>query len=67
MPIYEYTCPGCGTEFDKRVGFSQADEKQECPQCGNQHARRQLSLIGMTSTSSGGGRVTTAPACGPVG
>ena len=65
MPIYEYECPGCGSAFEKRVSFSESDEKQVCPKCGNQHARRQLSVIGGIS----GGSVSTisAPSCGPVG
>jgi putative FmdB family regulatory protein len=64
MPIYEYECPGCGSSFEKRVGFSEADDKQRCPKCGNEHARRQLSIIG--GISGGGVRTTSAP-CGPVG
>jgi putative FmdB family regulatory protein len=53
MPIYEYNCPGCGKPFEKRVGFAEADERQECPHCGNKHARRQLSLIASTRTGDG--------------
>jgi putative FmdB family regulatory protein len=65
MPIYEYECPGCGGFFEKRVGFSESDEKQRCPKCGNEHARRQLSVIGGISGGSVG--TVSAPACGPVG
>jgi putative FmdB family regulatory protein len=68
MPIYEYVCPGCGQPFEKRVSFSQADDPQPCPQCGNSHARRQISLVGSFSTGkSSGGSYAAAPSCGPVG
>jgi putative FmdB family regulatory protein len=68
MPIYEYICPGCGHPFEKRVGFSQSDDPQTCPECGNKHARRQISLVGgFTSGGQAGSRVTPPPACGPVG
>ncbi|HEC22836.1 MAG TPA: zinc ribbon domain-containing protein [Chloroflexi bacterium] len=68
MPIYEYTCPSCGHSFEKRVSFSQADDPQPCPSCGNRRARKQISLIGGTS-SGGGSRTHTpaAPSCSPVG
>ena len=66
MPIYEYICPGCGQPFDKRVGFAQADERQECPNCGNRHGKRQMSLIGGISGGTAGS-VTTSANCGPVG
>ncbi|NLH08111.1 MAG: zinc ribbon domain-containing protein [Chloroflexi bacterium] len=67
MPIYEYQCPQCGQDFQKRVSFSQADERQQCPNCGTKHGRRRMSLIGGISggSSPSGGRTTTN--CGPVG
>jgi len=39
MPIYEFTCPGCGNEFEKLVmGGSVA---VACPACGaDEHLRR---------------------------
>ena len=68
MPIYEYVCPQCGQPFEKRVSFSEADERQTCPHCGNRHARRQISLIGgVTGSGSGGSLRAPAPSCGPVG
>ncbi len=34
MPIYEYECPKCHTEFDRTLKFSQYKEPQVCPECG---------------------------------
>lgn len=68
MPIYEYTCPACGSTFEKRVGFSESDQPQKCPKCGNEHARRHVSLIGGMSGGSSRPAASSAPAaCGPVG
>jgi putative FmdB family regulatory protein len=69
MPIYEYECPGCGKAFDKRVSFSQSDERQECPHCGNRNAKRQISLIAAPAGSTKGSSdsFTSAASCGPVG
>jgi putative FmdB family regulatory protein len=67
MPIYEYVCPSCGHPFEKRVSFSESDEPQTCPVCGNEHARRQISLVGFTSGESSRGSVRADTSCGPVG
>ena len=34
MPIYEYRCPQCQTEFELKRPFSQASEPAPCPKCG---------------------------------
>jgi putative FmdB family regulatory protein len=34
MPIYEYLCSKCGTEFELRRSFSEADKPAPCPKCG---------------------------------
>jgi putative FmdB family regulatory protein len=66
MPIYEYICDDCQTEFEKLV----LNKQQEiaCPKCASKKASLQLSVFATsngssngssakpsTSTSSGGG------------
>jgi putative FmdB family regulatory protein len=34
MPIYEYFCPSCKTEFELRRPFSESDKSAPCPHCG---------------------------------
>lgn len=34
MAIYEYRCPGCGSEFETQHPMSKADEPTPCPRCG---------------------------------
>ncbi len=51
MPIYEYECLTCGTNFDKRQSFS--DElKADCPN-GHPETRRMLSTPAIVFKGSG--------------
>ena len=34
MPIYEYWCASCNTEFEQLRPMSQASEPAPCPTCG---------------------------------
>ncbi|MGA2095185.1 MAG: zinc ribbon domain-containing protein [Candidatus Acidiferrum sp.] len=62
MPIYEYVCDECKTQFEKIV----INKQQEiaCPKCASKKATIQLSVFatangaasgGPSSSSSGGG------------
>ncbi len=53
MPIYEYACPGCGSEFDLLRPLSEADKGASCPKC-HKPARRKLSTFACFSTTEGG-------------
>ena len=33
MPIYEYVCPRCKTEFELMRPFNEADKPAKCPKC----------------------------------
>lgn len=76
MPLYEYRCFACGSQFEKLVGHAAADGVT-CPSCGDVHAKRLLSLVapisrraaaGTTTMSSdwsaGGGCGCTSCSCG---
>ena len=56
MPMYEYTCQKCKTDFEELV-FS-SDEKVECPDCGGKRVKRKMSAFAIKSggkfVSSGG-------------
>ena len=45
MPTYEYVCEACEHEFER---FQQMKESpvRECPECGQQKARRKISAGG---------------------
>lgn len=54
MPVYEYTCPACGTKFEALRPMSQADALIPCPKCGSTEARRGLSVFAAVSKGAGG-------------
>jgi putative FmdB family regulatory protein len=41
MPIYEYACRRCRSEFEVLI---RSDETPECPECGSRQLERQLSV-----------------------
>jgi putative FmdB family regulatory protein len=41
MPIYEYTCDDCGSEFELLI---RGEEKPACPSCGKGRVTRSLSV-----------------------
>lgn len=72
MPLYEYHCDTCESEFTKRRAIKEADAPIECPECASQKVTRKLSLFiaftkndsGMQSASGGGGCCGGACGCG---
>jgi len=49
MPIYRYSCDGCG-QFDKMVPMSMSSEPSPCPSCNSQ-AKRTLTAPFLASAS----------------
>lgn len=45
MPIYEYRCDGCGTEFEKLVRRSGGSDEVRCPSCGEKRLTPRLSTF----------------------
>lgn len=39
MPIYDYKCPSCSTEFEKTVKMANYQDAQDCPQCSTPSGR----------------------------
>jgi len=52
MPIYRYKCDHCGYEFTILESFN-GNSVRECPQCGQQTARRLISRVGIIYKGSG--------------
>ncbi|TVM18683.1 zinc ribbon domain-containing protein [Oceanidesulfovibrio indonesiensis] len=58
MPLYEYRCTDCNTEFEELVNASQADDKRHaprCPKCKSEKTVRILSAATVRSSSAGPG------------
>jgi putative FmdB family regulatory protein len=60
VPLYEYRCADCGTEFEALVPAGRADA-EHCPDCGTE-ARRRLSLV---AAPIRGGDGAAMPVMGP--
>lgn len=69
MPIYEYVCNECGSEFERMVRFSEADRPQECPRCGSDQTHKQISTIAsrLTGASAGTASYSSASSCSSSG
>ena len=54
MPLFEYRCAKCGTEFERLVAHSQRDTPQKCanPKCESTDTKK---LVSRTSFSLNGG------------
>jgi putative FmdB family regulatory protein len=64
MPLYEYKCTDCSTNFETLV-FS-SDEAVECPQCESVEVEKQMSVPAAPQTRSlPMGCSTSGPPCSP--
>ena len=52
MPIYEFTCGDCSSDFETLVRSSDWEGEVECPSCGSEKLEKQLSVFAATSADS---------------
>lgn len=57
MPIYEYSCTDCGTQFELII---HSGDKAVCASCGSTQVERKLSLFAVNSSA----KATPGCACG---
>jgi putative FmdB family regulatory protein len=55
MPIYEYTCQDCESQFEKFVRSIASNVDVKCPHCGGTHVKKGWSVFG---TGSAGGSLS---------
>jgi putative FmdB family regulatory protein len=60
MPIYEYMCKDCNTQFERFVRSMTADSEVQCPHCGGHDVKKGWSVFG-TSGATGLGSLSAAP------
>ncbi|MFN3928115.1 MAG: FmdB family zinc ribbon protein [Thermoflexus sp.] len=65
MPLYEYRCRACGTEFEQLVRWNTPTEEIECPHCGRREAEKRMSRFAAWAAGAGAGRQRDT-VCGPV-
>ena len=61
MPIYEYICEECETKFEKLIYRADDEANLECPSCGKNHLRRELSTF--AAHTAAGPAAAQAPRC----
>jgi putative FmdB family regulatory protein len=61
MPLYEFTCKECGTEFEKLVWKAAAIADVACPSCGSLKVEDKISVF--SSRTAG----NAASSCAPTG
>ena len=70
MPIYEYTCTDCESQFEKFVRSMNSQPKITCPHCGGTHVKKGWSVFGTAASDGGVGdfsAAAAAAACSPGG
>ena len=67
MPIYEYTCQDCNTQFEKFVRSMTAKAEVKCPHCAGTHVKKGWSVFGTGKSDGGLGGLaaSAASACSP--
>ncbi len=68
MPIYEYRCDACGEEFERLVFSGDEESEIDCPKCGAQKCRRQMSAFATSGEKSPfASAASSAGGCGSGG
>lgn len=68
MPLYEYTCRACHTDFERLIPASRRDAPETaCPHCGQSKVARKISLMAHPVVRSGGSSVPANFDCGAPG
>ena len=61
MPIYEYVCEDCGTQFEKLVRRGADDVA--CPKCGEVHVKTQFSTFSARANGPASSAKSEMPSC----
>ena len=71
MPIYEYRCEKCSSQFEVLTSFAERDRAQVCPTCESTRTRVQVSSFasfgaaeGLSGLESGPSAVAGGGCCG---
>ncbi|MFW5734673.1 MAG: FmdB family zinc ribbon protein [Oceanidesulfovibrio sp.] len=75
MPLYEYRCSVCNSEFEELMNASTTDDEchaPACPKCGSTQTRRIMSAAAVRSGSGslgglGGSLGPSGGGCAPSG
>jgi putative FmdB family regulatory protein len=62
MPIYEYRCQRCGSEFE--LLQASIDRAACCPECGSARLKKRFSLFAVSGSARQPGQGTSASCAG---
>ena len=54
MPMYEFMCAECESEFETLVPSADAASSVECPKCSSGKVHKKLSLFGVAAGKASG-------------
>ena len=60
MPIYEYVCTDCSSEFELLV---RGDEKSNCPKCESPKLEKQFSVTASPQSANGSLPIASPASC----
>ncbi len=63
MPMFEYRCGDCGTDFEELVLSRSAESSVTCPNCGSGEVQKKISSFSGKMGGSGES-APSAPSCG---
>ena len=66
MPIYEYSCEDCGSNFEKLIRRTADRSEVACPKCTSQKLHQQFSSFAARVSDGGSRQPATAGGC-PAG
>jgi putative FmdB family regulatory protein len=68
MPLYEFSCAKCGTEFEELVLSSKPEAIAEvaCPECGSHKVKKKVSTFA-SSVTGRSAPTASAASCAPSG
>jgi putative FmdB family regulatory protein len=71
MPLYEFQCTKCGTEFEELVLSSKPEAlaKVACPSCDSHKVKKKVSTFaaGLGSAATAGASAPGGDSCAPSG
>ncbi|NOY22159.1 MAG: zinc ribbon domain-containing protein [Acidobacteria bacterium] len=67
MPIYEYHCNDCNTDFEQLVFSSSQADCVPCTKCGSTNVERKVSSIASAGSSAAASAGASYSSCGSSG
>ena len=64
MPLFEYSCLECGTDFESLILKNSEIEELKCPTCGGSKLEQKISAFASISDNGSSGATNCAPSGG---